>query len=162
MKQKQALKDIGLMSFMAIFSIVLITFAIPKFIKLTDMQAAESFTARTFPTIIAWGILFFSVIGLMSAIVRYISVRKEEGPIEHSKENKEKIIDILFPYIMYVLILIYGILFQNFGYIISTAIVPPIMLFSMKCRKWYMYVALYVFAALVYVLFKFVLKVPIK
>jgi hypothetical protein len=59
------------------------------------------------------------------------------------------------------LVILYGYLFSAMGYIIATIIVPPLFLLIMKCRKWQYYLALYGFATIVYLVFKFVLRIPL-
>ena len=58
--------------------------------------------------------------------------------------------------------MVYGLLFKTFGIVAASLIVPPVILFLLRCRKWYMYLILYAFFGLMYALFTMVLHVPIK
>ena len=88
--------------------------------------------------------------------------RREEGPIERERKTREQWADALLPYGIFVLIVVYGLLFKTFGIVAASLIVPPVILFLLRCRKWYMYLILYAFFGLMYALFTMVLHVPIK
>lgn len=150
------------MGFILLFSLTLIYVIIPENIMLTSMQAAESFTARTWPNLLSWGMLITSVIGLSNAVMDFFAARKEEGSLTHEKKSPEEIEQLLFPYLIFVLILVYGLLFIHVGYLAATLIVPPVILWLLRCRKWKMYVVMYAFGAMIYLLFKFILRVPVK
>ena len=58
--------------------------------------------------------------------------------------------------------LVYAVLFIQIGFIPATVIVPPVILFAVGCRKWSYYGIYYAFAAVMYLLFRYVLLVPIR
>lgn len=162
MKQQKAKKDMFLMLFFILLSLVLLLWMIPTQIKVTAMMESESFTPRTFPYLVVIGLLAVSVIGFINNLTAYIQARKEEGVAEKVKKAKEEWKKELFPYFIFALIILYGVLFNLFGIVIATAIVPPVILWFLRCRKWQMYVVFYAFAAIIYLLFTQVLMVPIR
>ena len=66
------------------------------------------------------------------------------------------------PFIVFALVLLYAVLFMMIGFIPATLVVPPVILFVIGCRKWHYYPIYYVFAALMYLLFRYILLVPIR
>jgi len=52
-------------------------------------------------------------------------------------------------------------LFDRFGYAIATAIMIPVYLVSLKCKKWYYYAITYGVGITVFVVFKFLLNIPL-
>lgn len=162
MERRKAVREMGLMGFIMILSLSMIYYIIPNYIKLTSIQAAESFTARTWPTLISWGMLIVSAIGFLSAATEYFIFIKKNGRAAQEKLSAQELKGILFPYLIYVLIVAYGLLFRYTGYLIATVLIPPIMLWFLNCRKWQMYALLYAFGIVVFILFKFVLRVPLR
>ena len=162
MKQQKAKKDMLLMLFFIVLSLVLILWMIPGQIKVTAMMQSEAFTPRTWPYMIVFALLAISVVGFVNNLTQYLRLRREEGTAEKTKKTKEEWKKELFPYFMFALIVVYGVLFKYFGIIVATVVVPPIMLWCLRCRKWQMYVVFYAFAAIIYLLFTQVLMVPIR
>ena len=117
---------------------------------------------RTVPYLAAGGVLLVSAIGFVSNLATWLKARREEGPIERERKTREQWADALLPYGIFVLIVVYGLLFKTFGIVAASLIVPPVILFLLRCRKWYMYLILYAFFGLMYALFTMVLHVPIK
>lgn len=150
------------MLFFVVVSLVLLFWAIPTQIKVTAMMETEAFTPRSYPYLVAIGLLAVSVLGFVSNLMTYLRLRKEEGTAKAQKKTKEEWEKELFPYFIFALIVLYGVLFNLFGIVIATLIVPPIILWFLNCRKWQMYVVFYVFAAIIYLLFTQVLMVPIR
>ena len=151
-----------LMLFFIVLSLVLLLWMIPGQIKVTAMMQSEAFTPRTWPYLIVFALLGVSVVGFINNLTQYLRLRKEEGVAEKAKKTKEEWKKELFPYLIFALIVVYGVLFNLFGIIAATVIVPPIILWCLRCRKWQMYVVFYVFASVIYLLFTQVLMVPIR
>lgn len=162
MKQEKAKKDMLLMVFLMILSLILMIWIIPSQIKVTAMMESESFTPRTWPYMIVFALLVVSVVGFINNLTQYLRLRKEEGAVEKRTRSKEDWARVFFPYLIFTLIVIYGVLFNLFGIVVATVIVPPIILWCLRCRKWQMYAAFYAFSAVVYLLFTKLLLVPIR
>lgn len=159
MKREKVKQDLLLMLFFIVVSLVALLWLIPTQIRVTAMMEAESFTPRTFPYLIVGGLLLTSVIGFVNNLVQFLKL-KDEAPA--SKKTKEEWKKELFPVLIFALIVVYVVLFNLFGIIVATVIVPPIILWCLHCRKWYMYVVFYLFAAVLFQLFTQVLMVPIR
>ncbi len=151
------------MAFFIMLSLALIFWAIPTQIKVTAMMEAESFTPRSFPYLIAGGLLLVSVIGFFNNFLAYRKLlgQETEQAGEEPEEKKSRG-EILFPYFIFALIVVYGLMFKFLGIVPATLVVPPVILWCLRCRKWQMYVAFFVFAAIIYLLFTKVLLVPIR
>lgn len=160
MKQEKAKKDMLLMLFFVLLSLALMLWIIPSQIKVTAMMESESFTPRTWPYLITAALLIISAIGFINNLLQYLRLPKEEAAVT-TRKTKEDWKKELFPYLIFLLIVAYGVLFNLFGIVVATAIIPPVILWCLCCRKWQMYVVFYVFAAVVYLLFTQVLMVPI-
>lgn len=159
MKREKVKQDMLLMLFFIAVSLVALLWLIPTQIKVTAMMEAESFTPRTFPYLIVGGLLLTSVIGFVNNLVQFLKLKDEAPAPKKTKEERKK---ELFPVLIFALIVAYVVLFNLFGIIVATVIVPPIILWCLRCRKWYMYVAFYLFAAVLFLLFTQVLMVPIR
>lgn len=127
------------------------------------MLSKEYITPRTFPTALCVVLTAVSLLGIITSCLKYARARRKapQQATERAHPTKEKISEKIFPYLMFALILLYSLLFQKIGFVWATVIVPPIILYLLNCRKWYMYLALYAFAATVYVIFTLVLHVPL-
>lgn len=162
MDRKKAKTDIYMMLFFIILSLVLLFWVIPTQIKVTAMMEVESFTPKSFPQLIASGLLLVSVIGFVKSLIVYwkLGARGERETAEKRTAGQWR--EALFPYVIFALIVIYGLLFKCFGIIPATIIVPPIILWCLRCRKWQMYAIFYAFTAIIYLLFTKILLVPIR
>ena len=163
---KKARTDAILMLAIVLLSAAMYFYLIPREIPVSARSIQDPFTPRTFPALIVMGIGILALIGLVSYSLQYFRLKKAlqdlpaNGETGRKKSAKE-IIAVLMPYFFFALILLYYFLFTHMGYIPATLLVPPVMLLILGCRKWYLYAAVYVFSALMYLLFRFVLLVPL-
>jgi len=162
MKQQKAKQDIILMLLLMVTSIVFIAWIIPNYITVTKLMEMEAFTPRTFPKLVAYCLLVMSSLGLVSSLLTYKKAVEEEGKIEKRKKTKEELVNDLFPYFIYALIIAFVLIYSFIGIIPAMIIIPPIMLWFLNCRNWKSYVAYFVFVTIIYLLFTQVLAVPIK
>ncbi len=161
MERTKILKDMAMWGFFLILGILLIAVIIPSQIAVSPMLAKEYITPRTFPNALSVALIVVSVIGIVSSGMKYAKLPKEEREAKTEKKSKEQLYDQFFPYIIFALVLLYGLIFKHLGFIVATVFIPPVILFLLNCRKVYVYAALYGFAALIYVVFTFVLHVPL-
>ena len=163
MEAKKARGDIILYGILTVAGFVFYKWIIPTQIYMSKAASAEAFSPDTFPN--AATILFTAAafVGFVYAIYRYFKAVKAEGKPDKSKEKltKREFIGIFIPFIVFALVVLYAILFSKIGFIPATIIIPPIILFVIGCRKWNYYVIYYIFAAVMYCLFRYVLMVPI-
>ena len=78
MNQQKAKRDIFLMLFFIAASLVLIFWLIPSYITVTKLMEQESFTPRTYPNLVAYGLLIVSVLGLINSISSYVKCVRTE------------------------------------------------------------------------------------
>lgn len=150
------------MLFFIIFAAVTIWYVIPSQIKVTAVMEKEVMSPRTVPYLASSGILLISVFGFITNFVTYLRARRDEMPVDRENKTKDQWVNELFPYFIFALIVVYGLLFRIFGIVVASLIVPAAILFFLRCRKWYMYLILYGFFGIIYTLFTVVLHVPIK
>lgn len=136
---------------------------IPAQIRIVRGSQNEVFSPDTFPKLLT---VLFIVCGVANAITRliqYVKAVRAEGQIspDIEKMTAQKIYIAVIPFVMFLLSLVYVVLFKRIGFIPATALAIPAVLILLKCKKWHYYAIAYAFAALMYVLFKFVLQVPI-
>ena len=124
----------------------------------------EKFHPDTFPNFAVFIFMIASTAGLLWAIVRYyIAVKKEGKPEkEHTERTKKETIGILMPFVVFLLVIIYIMVFAKIGFIIATAIIPPIILFVIGCKNKKFYLIYYIFVIIMYLLFRYILLVPIR
>lgn len=159
MDRNKLKKDILMWGLFLIFSILMIFAIIPAQIPVSAMLAKEYITPRTFPTATCVILAVLSIIGLIHSLFKYSKLEKVTE--EKTHKTKEEIYDSVFPFLIFALILVYALMFKHLGFIWASIVIPPVILFLLNCRKWYMYLALYAFAAVVYIIFTFVLHVPL-
>ena len=163
MEAKKARGDIILYSILFVVGIVFYVFVIPGQIYMSKTASAEAFSPDTFPNAVTILFTAASLCGLLLAVYRYRKAVRLEGKPAKTKTSRTRreIVGIFMPFIVFALILVYAILFMYVGFIPATVIVPPVILFVIGCRKWHYYLIYYVFATLMYLLFRYILLVPI-
>ncbi len=159
---KQLKKDLFIYALFLILSVIFYFIVIPNEIVLRSSWGGEvSFTSRTFPYLIFIIVGASSLIGLITTFLK-IKQKHKDGIEKETKETFLTVINnIKMPVVFMLLIILYGFLFDKTGYLIATLIVPSLFLAVMKCRKWQYYVILYGFAIIVYLIFRFVLRIPL-
>ena len=141
------------------FALFMILFAIPTEINVkSGLLAGESSTeSRLFPYF-ASGIMGIAAIIQIAKNLYSYSVLRKSGVenTEHVDIRKElKALAIL------ALCVVYSLLFSAIGYIAASVIVTPIALFVMGGRKWQYYVSVLAVALIMYIIFEYVLYVPL-
>ena len=167
MDVKKARTDIIIYSAFTILGVIFYKWVIPTQIFISKTASAEAFSPDTFPNAVTILFILASAVGLLLAIARYrkaIAQAKVSPELEPkaTKKTKTEIIGILVPFIVFALVVLYAVLFMIIGFIPATIIVPPIILLAIGCKKWNYYVIYYVFAGLMYLLFRYILLVPIR
>lgn len=174
-KYKKKRNDSILMAIILVFAIIVYVAIIPNQISMNKKTAAMAFNPATFPKLLTLGIIVVSAFGFILYTIEALKLRKQFAD-EIAEDKKllaakraemktqpfSKRIEPIVPYLTFVLVLAYALIFNYVGFIWATVIIPPIMLFFLGSRKWQHYVAVYVFCAIMYCLFKFVLHVPIR
>jgi hypothetical protein len=160
---KKTRQDIIVMALLMIVSLFFYFVFIPSQIPMSaNWSGNVSFSSRTFPSFLMVALFITTGIGLIRGIIRYAAVlKKGRAEAAVAKHDKKEIFKIVAPYITYVFILLYCVLFQKIGYIFSTLLVPPVLMFFLGCRKWLTYIGIYVFAAILYAVFKLIMRVPL-
>lgn len=121
----------------------------------------QAFTPRTFPEICIAVIGVCALIGLAFYIRDYLKAKKSISDAADSgtRRTREETIAALIPYGVFLLSVLYYYLYNHGGWIVGTAVVTPLILACLGCRKWKYYLITYGFAAVMYGLFVFVLHV---
>lgn len=160
MDRKKVKKDIVMWSIFLLLGLGMIFLIIPAQIPVSAMLQKEYITPRTFPTAVCAVLAALSAVGLIDS-VRKLAKLEKAGQAQEAGKTREERYDDLFPLLIFALILAYALMFKYLGFVWATLVVPPIILYLLRCRKWYMYLAVYIFAAVVYGIFTLVLHVPL-
>lgn len=162
MKSKKIREDILAFGVLFVISLVVIYHIIPGYVSVPK-AAKGLFTPRTFPYMCFYVIGFCSLIGLVKNILAWFRERNSEDFRTGIKTWKEKTtrerIGVFMPWICAALCVLYAVLFGKIGFIWSTVLIAPTILFILGDRKPMHYVWVYAFCAAMYVIFRFVLKV---
>jgi hypothetical protein len=104
-----------------------------------------------------------SAIGFARSVIAWVTLRKKFGPQKAPFEQPSVFkFSMLAPYITSAIILLYCILFQKTGYILSTLIVPPVFIFFLGSKKWHVYLSTYLFAFVLFAIFKIIMRIPLR
>ena len=162
METKKALiRDMILYALFLAAAVLFHIFVIPSQTVISIAAKADSFSPDTFPKLVTKVIALFSAAGLLYTLVRYARYCKAAaGTQEKTAAERKKGWSI--PFIVVALILAYILCFDRIGFIPATLVFPPLVLFVIGGRNWKYYLIYYIFAAVMYVLFKYVMLVPIR
>lgn len=140
------------------FSLIMIFYAIPTQISVNNLLGGDStiVNSRFFPYLIA------AIIGVLSAVEFVFSVismaKLSSNNHAHQKEPPKGTIIAMSVFALFV---IYLLVFAQLGFIISSAIVPPIVLWLLGSRKWQHYLSYYGVMAATYFVFVYALKISL-
>lgn len=161
---KKSKQDMGVMLVFMILSAIVYLVFIPSQIKLSS---DTGFTNRTFPQFTMVVIFLASAAGFLEAFSRYRKSKKDQVPEEDAK--KPSLRSSLLPLLGFLVILVYALIFhfasiqwRGYGLIIATVIFIPAFLLLVRCKNWRHYVAAYSFAAVMYLVFRFILHVALR
>lgn len=158
-------RDLIVYSILLAAALIVYFWVIPNQIYLSSSAAAESFSPDTFPRFAV--IIFFiaALGGLVNALRLYVGERRkavEQKKEEVQSRTKRELFAEAIPYLVFGLVLLYGILFAKIGFIPATVVIPPLVLVLIGCRKWHYYGIFYIFTGILYLLFRYILLVPIR
>ncbi len=150
-------KDIFMYSLLVVISILFYVVIIPQQIQLRDSWSGDiTFTSRTFPNLLFATMGGVSVIGIISTILKIAKLEDKSGtPLP------KLIMGTLAPLYFFALLAAYAVMFHYLGYIISTAVMIPLYLISLKCKNIKYYAITYAVGIIVYVVFKFLLNISL-
>ncbi|MBO4716462.1 MAG: tripartite tricarboxylate transporter TctB family protein [Spirochaetales bacterium] len=167
-KTRKALQDLISGFCLLCFGLVMIYLIIPKQIKERSLLGAASGTgvgSKGFPLFSCWIIVIAASLLVASSAFKLVKLLREAKQAESSavekKPNKANWINELRAVLLMILCALYMLLFVKIGYIWSTLIVPPLMLLLLGGKTWKAFVSVYGFGVVIYVIFKFVMKVPL-
>ncbi len=150
-------KDIFMYCILVIISILFYFVIIPQQIQLRDSWSGDiTFTSRTFPNLLFITLGITSVVGVISSLFKISKLTdKSSTPIFKNIKN------ISTPLYFFVLLAVYAAMFHYLGYLISTAVIIPLYLVSLRCKNIKYYVITYIIGIAVYIVFKFLLNIAL-
>lgn len=162
MKSKKIREDIIVFSVVFAVALLAVFYIIPSYV--TVPKAAKGiFTPQTFPYMCFFVIGLCSAVGLIKSIFTYFREKSSSDFKAGTKTWKEKTgrekLGVFMPWICAALCILYAVLFGRIGFIWSTVIIAPIILFILGDKTPMHYVYVYAFCAVMYVIFRFVLSV---
>lgn len=158
MKRQNLLKDIGSALFFFVLSVALWIYIIPAGVPLrASYGGATGVDSRTFPYFAA------AMIGLASLAMLTLSVyhcmKLRRGNQETGDEPINNIKRAHHSIAVFTLFVLCSVLLDQAGFIAATTIVPPLILWAVGSRKPLHYISAYVFAVIMYVVFRILLQV---
>lgn len=162
MDAKKLKNDIIIYILLLIACAALFFWLTPQEVVLRANTLNSNFTPRTFPNLLTIGVAISAAIGLVSTCLKYGKARHAVVKEEKKKRTKHEWMTLLAPYITFAVLIVYCALFENLGYIVSSLLLVPTLLLLFGSRKWSHAAIVYGFAALMFVLFKYVLLVPLR
>ena len=163
---RQAINGIVLFAVLLAAGLVFRFVIIPNQIVITKIAASEPFSPDTFPNFIITVFNICAACGILISVVRLIKAKgkQEQTAVEQKApiSKGRKIFSELIPLIIFGLCYLYSFLFKNLGVIPATLISLLLILAALGCRKPKYYIIVLIFAVLFYLLFRFILKVPLR
>ena len=163
---KKAREDFLVMLVCAVLTALLLFYVIPVLIKVPAAAKKDVFTPQTFPYFLGIVIALCVVIGLIKTGIAFLKARAAavaNGCIleKGQKKSTHEIITSLIPWIVYALVVLYGVGINRIGFIIPTIVMIPVILSLLHCRKWQYYLYVYLFAGAMWAVFRYVLNVQL-
>lgn len=134
---------------------------IPAQVRVTK-NSNQVFTSRTFPRFLVVALFIVALVGFCNALYQYITLRKQEKGREELPADGKKAWTHVVPVIAFALIMAYALMFKYVGFIPATLLVIPAFLALFRCKKWTYYAGAYGFCAVMYLVFVYVLGVPLR
>lgn len=164
-KLKKARENLIVTLVLSAFCGAMLFWAIPTYIKVPATAEGQGFTPQTMPYLLMTVMALCLAVELVKNIRALIEAKKEmastgEAPTKR-KKSRHEIITELMPYIVFALVVVCGILINKVGFLITFAIMIPVILLVIGCRKWQYYLIVYAFSGAMWAIFRFVLKVQL-
>lgn len=164
---RKAREELLVMLVCTVLVLTLMLYIIPVLIKVPAAALKDdAFTPRTFPYFLGWIMCICVLVGDIKVGVQFAKARKEalaNGCLKEKDAPKtahEKITAFI-PWIVYAMVVLYGVGINTLGFIIPTIVMIPAVLLLLHCRKWQYYLYVYAFAAAIWTIFRFVLHVQL-
>ena len=132
-------------------------YIIPAQIKVSAFGGGSGVNSRSFPQLAAWIILIPAILLSVTSGFQLLKMGKAEKQANSSIRWRDELRAIG----LIALFFLYAVLFNYVGYIVATVVVPPLVLLLLGSRNWKHYTAVYGVGIAVYILFKFVMQVPL-
>lgn len=163
MNQKRYEKELILSICCIVAGLLFYGIVIPAQIRIVQGAQNEVFSPDTFPRLLTMVFILCGAVNALNAGIRLSRAKKQEDTGKEEKVPQAKgLYPVLIPYLVFGAAVLYVVLFQQFGFLCATILVPPLVLALLKCRKWYFYLITYLFAALMYAVFRLALQVPLR
>lgn len=161
MDAKRCLQTIVFSAVIMAASLFILFYGIPTQIDIsTSWTSAVNVDARSMPYFATVVLLIASVLELVLNIRRFVRHRQNENAVaEQAGKGIWKA--ELKAFLMLLLCLFYALLFSKAGYIVSSAIAPPLALVLLGDKNIKHYLTVYAVAAAMYVIFRYILGIGI-
>jgi hypothetical protein len=152
--------DFVVMVLFVVFSIVLLAWGIPTQIEIAQWNTGSSYTAQTFPYLLGYIFLGVSILGTITTGLKLWKSRNAEK-LENPEKKGIEWKPVVRTFLMILTVFGYYLIFKWLGFIIATVIAMPLLLLILANKKWWNLLYLYLFSALVFVVFRYVLIIQI-
>ena len=158
---KKAKNDALSMAVLMLFSASFYLYFIPAQVPVVKNNKTF-FTSQTFPRFAMAVIFVLALVGFVNAVMRMVKISRAEGKGEKKAMTKEELWLALTPYVGFVLILAYALIFKYVSFIVGTVLFVPAFLALLRCKKWQYYVGAYAFCVVMYLIFTLILNVRLS
>lgn len=160
MDLKKAKKNIFSAVFFIATSIFIYFYAIPREVPMrASWGGGIEVGSRFFPYFSAVSLGIFAFIFLVKSCFEYKKVKQKESQYAEAEKMNTK--DEIRAIEVYGLFIFYAILFVKIGYILSTLIVPTVILLFLGERKILQYLIIYALGGSLFVIFKILLNIQL-
>ena len=164
---QKAREELLVMLVCTVLVALLMFYVIPVLIKVPAAALKDdSFTPRTFPYFLGTIMAICVLIGDVKTGVEFVRARREAlacGCLKEAEPKKtlhDRITGFI-PWIVYALVVLYGVGITRIGFVIPTVLMIPVVLLLLRCRKWRYYLYVYLFSGGIWVVFRYVLHVQL-
>lgn len=142
-----------------IISVLMIWVIIPREVDITNSWGTSysAVNSQTFP-MFACAIFGLASVGmLIDSIIKLVQYKAKNGTTKNKEKVKWK--DEFNAIIIFGMFVAYGLLFKFIGFLLASLIIAPLVLLVRKDKNWKHYVVVEVLAALIFLVFRYVLKI---
>jgi len=162
MDKKSISKEIYVGIFLVVLCLVIALYLIPNQIAVkSSFGNSGGINTRSFPYLATAIIGVSALVHIISYAIKYAKLDKTEKVENNGEVVDKNLKGEIQAVIIFALFLVYGILFDKFGFILSSILIPPSVLFVLGSRNKFHYISIFIFNILIFLIFQFLLNIPL-
>ena len=152
---KEVKRELVAIAVFLVFGMVLNFWLIPTQVQVATWNTGGVYTSQTFPYLLAKGMMLLSIVGAVSKLYSIKKIKKEE---KEMMGNEGGIRVLIYPALISVLSIIYFILLDKTGFIVSTIVFIISMNLLLREKKRQI-AYLLLFSLAIYLVFTYILHI---